>query len=597
MGDKRLDLKTGFLCNNNCLFCVQAHNKFKGNRSTEDLKKDLEESADRCKGVVFTGGEVTIRKDLFELVSYAKSLGYELIQIQSNHRMLSNMAFAKKLVLAGANEFSPAVHGSNAKIHDSLTLAPGSFEQTIQAIRNLKRLGQKILVNSVVVKSNYEHVPETAKLLVDLGVDQFQFAFVHPIGNAMKNYDEIVPKMSLAAPFIKKGLQIGIDAGLKVMAEAMPYCLMKDYEEYVSENFIPSTEVKTGSNFDRNYTFTRANEDKLKFKQCKECLYDSICEGPWKEYSTKFGNEEFKPIKEKSKVNYNVFNNLQELEIPIHNYQGIIPFQDFIEVNSGIKKAFKMIISPPENYQIIKQFLNNEGIITKKSNFKYVFSEYGDSGERVPLTVEGKGGVTLYASKSEEILNELIEADLSFNDEKIGKIFGYPQCCIDAYNNRVNKDYILESYKSTKEKFDWKLNNFIQMPNYYLIPHYPCSYDCKESIKLATRILEEIKKEEPAFAEQIERYLKRPVLYSNNSAMIFEGYVEGNSVIYRNFYTNATSYCCPIVFNINMFKISNKLKVSDDKIEFFNGENLVGIYNKKDRFDGILIDFGCEDDT
>jgi len=33
---------------------------------------------------------------------------------------------------------------------------------------------------------------------------------------------------------------------------------------------------------------------KTKFKQCKKCKYDKICEGPWKEYPEKFGNEEFK---------------------------------------------------------------------------------------------------------------------------------------------------------------------------------------------------------------------------------------------------------------------------------------------------------------
>ena len=80
---KRVDIKTGFLCNNNCLFCVQGYNKSKGNRSTEDILKDLEEAKKTgCEGVVFTGGEVSIRDDLFELLSYAKKLRFSLIQVQ-----------------------------------------------------------------------------------------------------------------------------------------------------------------------------------------------------------------------------------------------------------------------------------------------------------------------------------------------------------------------------------------------------------------------------------------------------------------------------------------------------------------------------------
>ncbi len=219
---KRLDIKTGYLCNNNCLFCVQASNKLKGNRTTEEIKADLKESKKRCDNIVFTGGEVTIRKDLFEIVAYASQLGYNIIQIQSNCRMLSNIKFLKKLIEAGANEFSPALHGHTAELHDNLTRAPGSFEQTIQAIKNLRSLNQKILTNTVVVKQNYKYLEEIAKLLVSLKVNQFQLAFVHPIGNAKKYYKDIVPKISEASKYIHKGLQIGIDAQIKVMAEAMP---------------------------------------------------------------------------------------------------------------------------------------------------------------------------------------------------------------------------------------------------------------------------------------------------------------------------------------------------------------------------------------
>jgi len=294
---KRLDIKTGYLCNNNCLFCVQAHNKSKGNRTTEEIKADLKESKTRCNNIVFTGGEVTIRKDLFEIVAYASQLGYNIIQIQSNCRMLSNINFLKKLIEAGANEFSPALHGPNKEIHDQLTRSPGSFEQTVQAIKNLRSLNQKILTNTVVVKQNYQYLEEIAKLLVNLEVNQFQFAFVHPIGNAKKYYKDIVPKISEASKYIHKGLQIGINSNIKVMAEAMPYCMMKGYEDYISENNIPETEVKTGFNIDKNYLQTKVKQSKSKFPQCNECNKNNICEGPWKEYPEHFGNKEFQPIK------------------------------------------------------------------------------------------------------------------------------------------------------------------------------------------------------------------------------------------------------------------------------------------------------------
>lgn len=295
---KRLDLKTGFLCNNNCLFCVQADNKSKGNRSLSEIKKDLKDGITKdCDEVVLTGGEVTIRPDFFELISYAKQLGYKNIQIQSNGRMFSSLDFCKKTIEAGATEFSPALHGYCELQHDYLTQSPGAFKQTIAGIKNLKRLNQKVITNTVIVKSNYLNVEQIAKLLVSLKVDQYQLAFVHPMGNAYKNFESIVPVISIAAPFIHKGLDVGIKSKVSCMAEAIPYCHMKGYEEYISEKKIPESMIR-GKKYQNTDDFgkQRKTMGKIKFKQCKQCIKNNICEGPWKEYAEKFGNEEFKPL-------------------------------------------------------------------------------------------------------------------------------------------------------------------------------------------------------------------------------------------------------------------------------------------------------------
>ena len=294
---KRVDLKVGFSCNNFCRHCVQAHKRGWGNKSTERIKNELEEAKrDGAADVVFTGGEPTIRKDIIELVAYAKELGYETIQIQSNGRMFAYKPFCKKIIEAGANEFSPALNGHIPELHDFLSSSPGAFKQTVQGIKNLRELGQRIITNTVVSKPNYRYLPEIATLFVKLGVDQFQFAFVHAGGNAWKNFDSIVPRVSLAAPYIHKGLQIGIDAGIKVMAEAMPYCIMKGYEKYVSELYIPETEIMDAKVKVKSFTIVRQTKGKVKFSQCKKCKYELICEGSWREYPEKRGSEEFQPV-------------------------------------------------------------------------------------------------------------------------------------------------------------------------------------------------------------------------------------------------------------------------------------------------------------
>jgi MoaA/NifB/PqqE/SkfB family radical SAM enzyme len=295
---KRVDLKAGFLCNNNCLFCVQAHKKKYGNRSTEELKKEIETSSKYCQEIVFTGGEVTIRKDLLQLVRFARDSGFQNIQIQTNGRMLSIREYCKDLINAGATEFGPALHGHIPEVHDYLTKAPGAFNQTVQGIKNIKELGYPVVMNSVIVKPNYIYLPETAELFVKLNVNQYQFAFMHALGNGMKYYDKMMPLASLVAPYLKKGLQVGIDNGIKGTAEAMPLCMLERYEEYCSEFYMPDTEIRDLDRVNKDFKKSRTLDGKMKFDKCKKCIHNDICEGPWREYPEKKGESEFTPITE-----------------------------------------------------------------------------------------------------------------------------------------------------------------------------------------------------------------------------------------------------------------------------------------------------------
>jgi len=298
IGLKKADIKIGFLCNNNCLFCVQGDEKKKfGNQSAIKIKQILRQASRDCQIAVFTGGEPTIRNDIMELVAFAKKLKFPIIQIQSNGRLFALPDFCQKIIAAGANEFALALHGHSPQLHDYLTGSAGSFKQTCLGIKNLKSLGQPVLMNSVVVKPNYRHLPAIAKLLVGLGVDQFQFALVHPLGSAAKNFDSLVPRMSLVAPYLKKALDIGRYFNKKVMTEAVTYCFLEGYEDCISENIMPAMKIFELDRIIPDFTKVRISQAKAKGPDCPKCKYFKTCEGPWKEYPQKFGWDEFVPIK------------------------------------------------------------------------------------------------------------------------------------------------------------------------------------------------------------------------------------------------------------------------------------------------------------
>lgn len=296
---KRADVKVWFACNNLCKFCVQWDKRTKyPQRSFEEIKKILEdEFKSWCRGLVFTGWEPTIHTSLIESIKYAKSIWYIQIQIQSNWRNFSDIDYCKKLIEAWVTEFWPSIHWFYPETHDVLVWASWAWNQTIEWIRNLRKLKQIIIINSVVTKQNYKEFPSLALLLSKIWVTQFQFAFVHILWSADKNKKEIVPKKSDVMPYIKKALDIWKKYWVICMTEAIPFCLMKWYEWAIAEyNFMPETTVVDAECRTESYADYRWNEWKAKQEKCKKCIKYKICEWPWKEYIEIFWWDEFKPI-------------------------------------------------------------------------------------------------------------------------------------------------------------------------------------------------------------------------------------------------------------------------------------------------------------
>lgn len=297
---KRATINVGFTCTNNCLFCVAADKRAAPDKTTAEIQWELEQAyAGGALDVVFSGGECTARKDIFDLVACAKKIGFIVVNIQTNGRSFASEDFCKKMLLAGMTALNPALHGHTAELHDSLTRRKGSFRQTVLGMHNIRKMTRgrvQVLANTVVVKKNYRHLPDIARLLIGLRVHQYQFAFVHAMGNALRFFQKIVPRKTDVIPYVKKAIDIGVNAELPVYVEAIPLCLMKGYERYVSEFYIPSTELWDRGRRIPKFEDIRINDGKIKFSQCQRCCREDCCEGPWKEYPEYYGDEEFQPI-------------------------------------------------------------------------------------------------------------------------------------------------------------------------------------------------------------------------------------------------------------------------------------------------------------
>jgi len=270
--------------------------------STRRAKRELKEGFERgCNIVDFSGGEPTLRKDLPNLVAFAKKLGYETIGITTNGRMMSYPEILKRITKAGLNSVVFSVHGDEM-IHDFLTRTRGSYSQLVKGINNFKKISPDsyVCTNTVITNYNYKKLPAIAENNIKLGADGCEFIFPHPKGNSLKNFDTIVPKLEDISCYIDKTLDVGKMLEIRhFYFRYFPLCYMSGNEGKLSEYSTSGIfiEEHVGPDFkDLNVEKGRKEIGRVKGDVCKNCILNDDCEGIFKEYAKKRGFGELKPV-------------------------------------------------------------------------------------------------------------------------------------------------------------------------------------------------------------------------------------------------------------------------------------------------------------
>jgi radical SAM protein with 4Fe4S-binding SPASM domain len=157
-----------YRCNHDCTFCYNSPTHEK-ELNTEQMFEALRKIADF--GVMYltlTGGEPLLRKDFFEIAHEARRLGMA-IRIYSNGFLLSDMARVKKIKELDPMEVEISIHGGCAETHEKLTKIRGSFERTIQGIRNLNEAGIKCTMKCPITALNQNELFDIKAIADELG--------------------------------------------------------------------------------------------------------------------------------------------------------------------------------------------------------------------------------------------------------------------------------------------------------------------------------------------------------------------------------------------------------------------------------------------
>lgn len=310
---KTLVLLTGFSCNNNCAICsVRERQNVYSDRSKEELISDLKKG--RQNGfdyVEFTGGEPTIRKDFLELAGEAKKMGYQVIAISTNGRLLSYPEFCLKAVRAGVNKITFSLLGPDGRTHEAITRSPGSFDQIIEGIKNVQKFKNvHVNVNSAVCRLNYRTLKALGETVLSLGIKKWFLLDLIPDGNAKSFYENLLVRriplsrqlnslVGLCDKFDEFGLaDFPVCLLAPVLRKKPNLCLFNAKRR---ENTIQ--QIGYDSSVDRikqNESGIYKDIYRVNGKICKQCIFFHECGGLWQEYLNKFGEEEIKILAKKN---------------------------------------------------------------------------------------------------------------------------------------------------------------------------------------------------------------------------------------------------------------------------------------------------------
>lgn len=162
--------------------------------SKEKLMETLKEVAEHYDAsqilLNVTGGEPFLRKDLFEIMDYAVSLGFKW-GVTSNG-ILINEELVKKIVKSGMSTISISIDGLK-ETHEAFRKVPGAWDKIIKGIKLMLKEPsiQCVQVTTVANKKNIDELEELYKIVQELGVKYWRVVNCDPIGRA-KNNDDIL---------------------------------------------------------------------------------------------------------------------------------------------------------------------------------------------------------------------------------------------------------------------------------------------------------------------------------------------------------------------------------------------------------------------
>lgn len=133
--------------------------------------------------LVVTGGDPMMRRDVYDLLSYAVGRDLRVALSPSATALMTRRAL-EKIKQTGVHMLHVSLDGSEPAIHDTFRRVEGSYQRTVGILRDIVDLAIPLQIGTTVSRHNLDDLPRIAERVAALGATVWSVFFLVPTGRA-----------------------------------------------------------------------------------------------------------------------------------------------------------------------------------------------------------------------------------------------------------------------------------------------------------------------------------------------------------------------------------------------------------------------------